>query len=43
MVLTEPWAAIVLSGASVKEVESNLAARALQLAPRLVERLDTIH
>jgi aryl-alcohol dehydrogenase-like predicted oxidoreductase len=43
MVLTQPWAAIVLSGASVKELESNLAALALQLDPQLVERLDAIH
>jgi aryl-alcohol dehydrogenase-like predicted oxidoreductase len=38
------WADIVLSGTvSVKELESNLAALALQLDPRLVERLAAIH
>jgi aryl-alcohol dehydrogenase-like predicted oxidoreductase len=45
VVLAQPWADVVLSGAaSVKEVESNLSALALQLDPQLVERLlDTIH
>ena len=43
MVLAQPWGDIVLSGAaSVKELESNLAALALQLDPQLVERLDVI-
>jgi aryl-alcohol dehydrogenase-like predicted oxidoreductase len=45
VVLAQPWADVVLSGAaSVEEVESNLTALALQLEPRLVEQLlDTIH
>ena len=45
VVLAQPWADVVLSGAaSVKEVESNLTALELQLDPQLVERLlDTIH
>ena len=43
VVLAQPWADVVLSGAaSVKEVESNLAALALQLDPQLIDRLDTI-
>jgi aryl-alcohol dehydrogenase-like predicted oxidoreductase len=45
VVLAQPWTDIVLvlSAASVKELESNLAALALQLDPQLVERLDAIH
>jgi aryl-alcohol dehydrogenase-like predicted oxidoreductase len=45
VVLAQPWADVVLSGAaSGEEVESNLTALALQLEPRLVEQLlDTIH
>ena len=44
MVLAQPWADVVLSGAAgVKELESNLAALALQLDPQLVERLDVVH
>jgi aryl-alcohol dehydrogenase-like predicted oxidoreductase len=45
VVLAQPWADVVLSGAaSVREVESNLTALALQLDPQRVERLlDTIH
>ena len=45
VVLAQPWADVVLSGAaSVKEVESNLTALALQLDPQLVKRLlDAIH
>ena len=44
VVLAQPWADIVLSGAaSVTELESNLAALALQLDPQLVERLDALH
>jgi aryl-alcohol dehydrogenase-like predicted oxidoreductase len=44
VVLAQPWADVVLSGAaSVEEVESNLAALALQLDPQLVERLDGVH
>ncbi len=45
VVLAQPWADIVLSGAaSVEQVESNLSALAFQLEPQLVERLlDTIH
>ena len=40
VVLAQPWADVVLSGAaSVKEVESNLTALALHLAPPVVERL----
>jgi aryl-alcohol dehydrogenase-like predicted oxidoreductase len=45
VVLAQPWADVVLSGAaSVEEVESNLTALALQLDQQLLERLlDTIH
>ncbi|MCI4338591.1 MAG: aldo/keto reductase, partial [Thermoplasmata archaeon] len=43
VVLAQPWADVVLSGAaSVQELESNVAALALQLDPQLVERLDAI-
>jgi aryl-alcohol dehydrogenase-like predicted oxidoreductase len=43
VVLTQPWADVVLSGAaSVKELESNLAALTLHLDPQLVERLEAI-
>jgi aryl-alcohol dehydrogenase-like predicted oxidoreductase len=43
-VLAQPWSDVVLSGAaSVKEVESNLAALALQIDPQLIDRLDRIH
>jgi aryl-alcohol dehydrogenase-like predicted oxidoreductase len=45
VVLAQPWADVVLSGAaSVREVDSNLAALVLQLDPQLMERLlDTVH
>jgi aryl-alcohol dehydrogenase-like predicted oxidoreductase len=45
VVLAQPWADVVLSGAAtVKEVESNLTALALQIDSQLVERLlDTIN
>ncbi len=45
VVLAQPWADVVLSGAaSVNEVESNLTALALQLDSQLVEwLLDAIH
>jgi aryl-alcohol dehydrogenase-like predicted oxidoreductase len=44
VVLAQPWADVVLSGAaSVRELESNLAALTPQLDPRLVTRLDGIH
>jgi len=44
VVLAQPWADVVLSGAaSVEELESNVAALALQLDPQLVDRLDAIH
>jgi aryl-alcohol dehydrogenase-like predicted oxidoreductase len=45
VVLAQPWADVVLSGAaSVEELKSNLTALALQLDAQLVERLlDTIH
>jgi aryl-alcohol dehydrogenase-like predicted oxidoreductase len=45
VVLAQPWADVVLSGAaSVKAAQSNLTALALQLDPQLLERLlDTIH
>ena len=40
VVLAQPWADVVLSGAAnVEEVESNLAALALRLDPRFVEQL----
>ncbi len=40
VVLAQPWADVVLSGAASKnEVESNLAALALQLDPELIGRL----
>jgi aryl-alcohol dehydrogenase-like predicted oxidoreductase len=43
VVLAQPWADVVLSGAaSVEELESNVAALTLQLDPQLVERLDAI-
>jgi aryl-alcohol dehydrogenase-like predicted oxidoreductase len=43
VVLAQPWADVVLSGAaSVEELESNLAALTLQLDPQLVERLGDI-
>jgi aryl-alcohol dehydrogenase-like predicted oxidoreductase len=41
--LANPWADVVLSGAAtVGELESNLAARALAIGPELLERLDGI-
>jgi aryl-alcohol dehydrogenase-like predicted oxidoreductase len=44
VVLAQPWADVVLSGAaSVQELESNLAALTLQLDSRSVKRLDVIH
>jgi aryl-alcohol dehydrogenase-like predicted oxidoreductase len=45
VVLAQPWADVVLSGAAgVEEMESNLAALALHLDPQLVGRMfDTIH
>ncbi len=44
VVLAQPWADVVLSGAaSVKEMESNLAALALQPDPQLTQRLEAIH
>jgi aryl-alcohol dehydrogenase-like predicted oxidoreductase len=45
VVLAQPWADVVLSGAaSVEELKSNLTALALQLDAQLVERLlDNIH
>jgi aryl-alcohol dehydrogenase-like predicted oxidoreductase len=45
VVLAQPWADVVLSGAAgVEELKSNLTAFALQLDAQLVERLlDTIH
>ncbi len=43
VVLAQPWSDVVLSGAaSVKEVESNLAALAFQIDPQLIDRLDNI-
>jgi aryl-alcohol dehydrogenase-like predicted oxidoreductase len=43
VVLAQPWADVVLSGAaSVEELESNLGALVLQLDPQLGERLDAI-
>ena len=42
-VLAQPWADVVLSGAAtVKQLESNLAALALEVEPELFERLDAI-
>jgi aryl-alcohol dehydrogenase-like predicted oxidoreductase len=42
--LAQPWADVVLSGAAtVGELESNLAARPLDVAPELLERLDRLH
>jgi aryl-alcohol dehydrogenase-like predicted oxidoreductase len=42
--LAQPWADVVLSGAAtVGELESNLAARRLDVAPELLERLDRLH
>ena len=44
VVLAQSWADVALSGAAtVKELESNLAALELELDPQLVERLDAIH
>jgi aryl-alcohol dehydrogenase-like predicted oxidoreductase len=44
VVLAQPWADVVLSGAaSVKELESNLAAVELQLDPQLGEQLAAIN
>jgi aryl-alcohol dehydrogenase-like predicted oxidoreductase len=43
VVLAQPWADVVLSGAaSVQELESNLAALTLQLDPHSVNRLGAI-
>jgi aryl-alcohol dehydrogenase-like predicted oxidoreductase len=42
-VLAQPWADVVLSGAdTVEQLQSNLAALALELDPRLLERLEAI-
>jgi aryl-alcohol dehydrogenase-like predicted oxidoreductase len=42
-VLAQPWADVVLSGAAtLKQLESNLAAFPLQVEPELLERLDAI-
>jgi aryl-alcohol dehydrogenase-like predicted oxidoreductase len=42
-VLAQPWADVVLSGAAtVDELESNLAAPALEVEPELLERLEPI-
>jgi aryl-alcohol dehydrogenase-like predicted oxidoreductase len=45
VVLAQPWADVVLSGAAcVKELESNLTGLALHLDPHIVEQLlDTVH
>jgi aryl-alcohol dehydrogenase-like predicted oxidoreductase len=43
VVLAQPWADVVLSGAAtVDELESNLAALAVSVDPELVERLDAL-
>ena len=42
--LAQPWADVVLSGATtVVQLESNLAALAVELPPEIVQRLDGLH